>query len=225
METLRSAPSPSAPPDLHRDRLRALVSKRLDRVPSWALVTQLFIGMGWLRAATEKVIDPFWWRGENLLGFIEEHRPLTVGWYRPFVDLVVEPYAVVIGVIVIVAQLFAGTALITGQRMKEGLAVGLFLNLNFVAAGAVNPSAFYLVCQGALALWLAERARRSATLDALRGTSLVAAMIGVLSLPFVSTLHPAEVIDDPAIMLVTASVLTVVGCDLAHRNLTGSRGS
>ncbi len=225
METLRPAPTSANPPELQRGRLRTLLSKRLDNVPSWALVTQLFIGMGWLRAATEKVIDPAWWRGGVLLGFLDAHRPLTVGWYRPFVDLVVEPYAVTIGLIVVLAQLFAGTALITGRRMKEGLAVGLFLNLNFVAAGAVNPSAFYLVCQGALALWLAERARRSSTLDALRGTSLVAGSIGVMSLPFITTLHPAEVIDDPAIMLVTASALTVVGCDLAHRNLTGSRSS
>ena len=32
------------------------------------------------------------------------------------------------------------------------------MNLNFIAAGAVDPSIFYVLAQGAVALWLAERA-------------------------------------------------------------------
>lgn len=205
--------------------LSSVVADRVAGLPAWVVLTQLFIGLGWLRAAAEKVIDPGWWRGEVIASFLTEHGDRTLAWYEPFVDLVVSRYSVVFVVIVVLAQLAAGASLVTGRFVALGLAVGMFLNLNFMAAGAVSPSAFYLLSQGAVALWLVERSpARPRLRRRLHVAAVAAATAGVLSLPFVSTLHPAHVIDDPAVMFALGGALTVVGCDLAHRHLTGGIG-
>lgn len=62
-------------------------------------------------------------------------------------DVVVEPNVLLISVVVVVAQLFAAATLLSGRNLLAGIAVGAFLNLNFVAIGAVDPSIFYLICQ------------------------------------------------------------------------------
>ena len=200
-------------------RARSVLSQRVSGLPAWVVVTELFIGLGWIRAATEKVIDPSWWSGEALLSFLTGHEGSALGWYQPFLDLVVSRNLVMIAIVVVLAQLAAGLSLITGRFLAVGLAIGLFLNLSFIAAGAVSPSAFYVLSQGGLALWLAERVDRRRTLRSLSAASFGGITLAVLSLPFITTLHPAEVIEDPAIMLVTGGSLTVTACQLARRRL------
>jgi hypothetical protein len=46
----------------------------------------------------------------------------------------------------------------------------------------------------------------------------------MVSLPSITTFHPARVITDPAIMFVVISLVAVVACDSAHRRITGGRG-
>ena len=214
--TVRTEPSRTSP------RIRALVADRTTGLPAWVFLTQLFIGLGWLRAATEKLIESSWWNGSGIATFLAEHDELTVGWYQPILDVVVTPRLGLAAIVVVIAQLFVGVSLVSGRFVRSALAVGIFLNLNFLAAGAVNPSAFYLLSQGAIALWLVEQGRTAPrTPGLLRMTAIVAATLAVISLPFVTTLHPAEVIDDPAIMLAMGGILAMLGCDLAHRHLTG----
>jgi thiosulfate dehydrogenase [quinone] large subunit len=214
-----SLPTPS-PPTISR-RLRGLAAARVAGLPAWVVLVQLFIGLGWLRAATEKAIDAGWWRGDGVTSFLADHDALTFGWYEPFVDVVVSPHVILIGAVVMAAQFVAGLSLLSGRHVAVGLAVGIFLNLNFVAAGAVNPSAFYLLGQGALALWMAERTRaRHHTSCLLTGTSVGATAIAARSVPYVTTLHPAQVIEDPAVMLVLCGVLTVLVCALADRSIS-----
>ena len=212
----RTEPSRTPP------RIRALVADRTTGLPAWVVLTQLFIGLGWLRAATEKLIDSSWWNGSGITSFLAEHDGLTVGWYEPILDVVVTPRLGLVAVAVMIAQFVVGLSLVSGRFVRSALAVGIFLNLNFLAAGAVNPSAFYLLSQGAIALWLVEQGRTAPRTPALlTTTAIVAATLGVISMPYVTTLHPAEVIDDPAIMLVLGGILAMVGCDLAHRHVTG----
>ena len=204
--------------------LLAPVSARLRDLPAWVVVTQVFIGLGWLRAAAEKLIDLHWWAGDGISEFLSAHDEMTVGWYVPIAE-VVDSQAVIVAVVVLAAQLVAGLALVAGRFVGVGLAVGIFLNLNFVAAGAVNPSAFYLLSQGALVLWSAERrggdhGDRSRLVAAAVGGATVA----VVSVPFIHTLHPAAVVDDPAVMLVLVGSLTFLACDMVHRRVTGGRG-
>lgn len=193
---------------------------RLDGLPSWVVLTELFIGLGWLRAVAEKLIEPAWWRGDVLEQFIADRTDMTLGWYGPFLATVVLPLAPLAAVIVVVGQLVAGVSLVTGRRLTVGLTVGMFLNLHFMAAGAVTPSAFYLLGQGALALWLCERAVSRSRARALRVAAGVAAFAVGVNIPFISTLHPAHVIEDPAIMFAFGGALATLTCLLAASNHT-----
>ncbi len=91
----------------------------------------------------------------------------------------------------------------------------MFLNLHFMAAGAVTPSAFYLLGQGALALWACERAMSRTRARALRLAAGVAAFAVGVNIPFISTLHPAHVIEDPAVMFTFGGALAALTCLLA----------
>lgn len=59
--------------------LLAPVSARLRDLPAWVVVTEVFIGLGWLRAATEKLIDPPWWAGGTISDFLADHDAITLG--------------------------------------------------------------------------------------------------------------------------------------------------
>ncbi len=178
-------------------------------MPAWVVLVQLFIGMGWARAATEKVIDPAWWNGTVLTEFVAAHRGTPLGWYGPFLENVVAPNVLMVSAVVLIAQVFAAFALVSGQTLLPGLAVGVLLNLNFVAAGAVNPSIFYLICQVGLVLWAIER-NGAAGKRPLRLLATVSVALAVVNAPFVATLSPAGVIEDPAIILVTLGLLTAI---------------
>jgi thiosulfate dehydrogenase [quinone] large subunit len=194
---------------------RQLLTEHFVGLPAWVVVTRLFIGLGWLRAVAEKLIDPAWWTGDVLEDFVSTHTDTTLGWYAPFLDSVALPMASGVAAIVVAGQLVAGISLVTGRRLNVGLAVGMFLNLHFMAAGAVTPSAFYLLAQGALVLWLCERNASQSPSSALRATAAAATLVAGLNLAFVSTLHPADVIEDPAVMFSFGGALTALACLLA----------
>ncbi len=172
--------------------------------------------MGWIRAAAEKAIDPTWWSGEYLLGFLAEHDGEALGWYEPFVQTLVQPGAVSMSYVVFALQLAVGVLLLLGRRVSLALGLGIFMNLNFIAAGAVDPSIFYVLAQGAVALWLAERAGL-ASLQKLRIAAIGAMAMAIMSVPYIATIHPADVIHDPAIILVTAGALALASAEVLHR--------
>lgn len=198
-------------------RISELITKRLGKLPSWVVLTQLFIGLGWLRAAGAKAIDLSWWSGEYIRRFAADHQDVTLGWYQPFLDNVVLPAVPLVALVVILGQVFAGLTLVSGRYVGAGLAVGILLNLQFLAAGAVDPSAFYLLAQGAMALWLAEGSRTAQTDKRLMVAASIAVFLGALSLPFISTLHPARVIEDPAIMFAFGGALAAMACLIAGK--------
>ena len=184
-------------------------------VPSWVLLVELFIGLGWMRAAVEKIIDGLWWDGTVLREFLINHENLTLPWYRGFLSTIVEPYLLLISVVVVVAQLSAGVALVTGRRVMTGLLIGVFLNLNFIAAGAVNPSIFYLICQAAVLLWIMQTRQHGAATSVLRWMPTASLALLIVNIPFVSTLDPSTVIDDPAMILVLLGLLVGISSRVA----------
>lgn len=193
--------------------------------PGWVLFIRLFIGLGWLRAVAEKVIEPAWWDGTEITAFVDGYSLWTLGWYRPIVDNLVVPNTEVFAVVLVIAQLFAALSLLSGRLLGYGLAVGILMNLNFLVAGAVDPSVFYMLSQGAIAFWLAEKAE--ATKWSRRGLSTIAIIayaLAMVSLPSITTFHPARVIIDPAIMFVVIALVGIVACDRVHRRITGGRG-
>ncbi|NNF53156.1 MAG: hypothetical protein HKN03_01810 [Acidimicrobiales bacterium] len=201
--------------------MKALLRQRTGGLPGWVLLTQLFIGLGWLRAATEKIIDPSWWQGAVITEFLAERQPTTLVWYQPFVDHVVLAQLTVFTMLVVALQLVAGLTLVSGRFVGYGLFAGLVMNFHFLAAGAVNPSAFYILSQGALALWMAERASFAGvhTLSYLRIGQAWTGISALISLPFVRTLQPANVIDDPAIMFLTIGALGMIACQQTYKRV------
>lgn len=202
-------------------RSRSFLRDRITDVPAWVLLVELFIGFGWLRAAIEKVIDPLWWDGSTISWFITVHTGDTLEWYRPVLD-VIAPGRELVALVVILLQIAVAASLLSGRFVGLGLTIGIFLNLSFLVAGAVNPSVFYLLSQGAVALWMAEQAATER--DIRRPLWVIAAgalFVGLISLPSVSTIHPAEVIEDPGAMVAFVCALAVVACLLVYRRATG----
>jgi hypothetical protein len=208
-----------------RGRGQAFIAERVLGVPAWVLLIQIFIGLGWIRAAAEKLIDPAWWNGFDLTIFLASQSPRTLGWYAPLADHVIAPNVVWFAAIVVVLQLAVGVSLLSGRAIGYALVIGMFMNLNFLAAGSVNPSVFYLVSQGAVALWLVEKAAPNKRLPiALSAIAIMGYVLAAMSLPLIRTLHPARVIEDPAIMTVLMGILTVIGCEMAHRSIKDGEG-
>ncbi|MEM9032959.1 MAG: hypothetical protein AAGA99_03850 [Actinomycetota bacterium] len=194
---MASAPAPV------RTRTASLVRRRLDAFPPWVLLIQTFIGLGWLRAGVEKLISVEWWTGTELEGFLALHAGETLPWYLPFVELVVSPSAAVVSFVVMAAQFAIAGSLLSGRRVGLALCAGMLLNLHFIAAGAVAPSVFYLLAQGAVALWMAEQRRTRQLSVLLTAVSIGGAAMAGASLLAIRTIDPALVIEDPALMLVT----------------------
>lgn len=192
----------------------------LRRAP-WVVITQLFFGLGWLRAFAEKAISIDWWTGTTIRSFVAEHEGLALPWIEPLLA-VVDGVAPLMAALVLVLQLGVGLALVANRHVPRALLVAAGLNLVFLAAGAVAPSAFYLLGQGAVALWLVGRRPAEPGLSRwLRLATAVAVALAVISAPFITTLHPAQVIDDPAIMIVLLGGLTALACELTHRAVFG----
>ena len=90
------------------------------------------------------------------------------------------------------------------------------MNVAFVLAGAVTPSAFYLLAQLAVVLWVVESGRSAwsralASIVALTGLALAGS--AVLS---IGSLHPAHVVEDPSMMLVFLGLLAAGGAERAQ---------
>lgn len=194
--------------------LRCLLAQCCQK-PAWLLVTQAFFALGWLRAASSKVIDASWWSGAHVESFVADHNSLALPWAFPLAEFAVAHAAQLVAVVVVVAQCFVGAALLTNRFVSAALAVGLGMNFVFLTCGAVNPSVFYIVGQGALVLWLLdsdntspERARTLGLVTWLAGALLV------ISVPFAQTVQPSQVIEDPACVLSLVSILTILALTL-----------
>lgn len=121
----------------------------------WLLV-RLYVGWAWLQAGFNKVGESTW-TGENAgtavkgfvsgaLGKTSGAHPDVQGWYAAFLENVVLPNADVFGHMVAWGELLIGIALIVGAFTGIAAFFGMFMNLNFLLAGAVstNPILFVL---------------------------------------------------------------------------------
>jgi thiosulfate dehydrogenase [quinone] large subunit len=185
------------------------------------VVLRVFLAIGWMRAAVEKLIHAEWWHGNGVRSFLAGDRAMAVPFVRPAMDGVLHDRAALVAVLVVLAELGCSVAIATGCVLRTGLWTATVLNVAFVLCGRVNPSAFYLVMQAALLFTIAEgsigrRTRRrpafghdARTARAARdhaGTALLV-VLGVAMVPFIRTLAPADVIADPAAMLAFLGIL------------------
>jgi thiosulfate dehydrogenase [quinone] large subunit len=176
-------------------------------MPPWVLLPQLFLAAGWLRAGIANATTGGWWSGAGVREFIAVDTGHAVDVYAPFLTHVVEPLAVAVAITVCVAEVAVGSLLVLNRWTVGTLLSGAFLNLHFMLAGAVNPSAFYLVIAMVIVLWRVESGDGAVRRSIARRTATAAAVTTVGLTPFVTTVRPAQVIEDPAIVLIFLSLL------------------
>ncbi|MEO5724516.1 MAG: hypothetical protein ABIQ39_12330 [Ilumatobacteraceae bacterium] len=166
---------------------------------------RIFLAVGWLRAAAEKLVEPTWWNGSILRSFVAIQRHTALPFFRPLMTGVASPFAVVVAALVLATEIGVGVALIVGRRMRLALWTGTMLNVAFVLSGVVNPSAFYLVMEIVLLLGLTGGVISSAGRSRGRWATPVASGVllctGLAMTAYIRTLQPATVIADPAAML------------------------
>lgn len=173
------------------------------RLPSWALLPQIFLAAGWGRAGVAHALSRRWWNGEEILEFVALDTGLQVGVYRYVLTWIVEPFPVVTAAAVGVAELVIAILLAVNYRVKVALALGAFLNVQFMLAGVVNPSIFYLVASLGIAIWRLETTASPATISRLTRISLGFGLAAAAFLaPSVRTIEPETAIEDPALVLI-----------------------
>lgn len=177
-------------------------------VPAAVLLPQLFLAFGWLRAAVAHGLDGAWWSGDEVLRFVAFDTAAAIGIYEPFLSHVVTPLPAITAVIVLCIEVVVGVMLVLNVRPLTAIMLGAFLNLQFIMAGEVNPSTFYLVIALVVVLWRLERTVSLSTSRLLaRRVAIAAAVATVLLLPFITSPSPDQVIEDPAIVLIFLSLL------------------
>ncbi|HKY49540.1 MAG TPA: hypothetical protein VJQ79_16335 [Acidimicrobiia bacterium] len=202
------------------------------RQAAYLVPLRWFIGIGWLRASAEKLVDPSWHNGEAVRVFVENvARPAAFPEFETFLHSIVEPAAPVIVWVVIALQLYCGAGILLGRSTNAALLTGIGLNLTFMLAGVPNPSAFYvliqvmLFCAGAGAIMgldgRASAPERSLLVAAradhtapgrndrwwLGGLATLLLAVSAYSLAHGRDFSPAGSINDPALVLGTVSAL------------------
>lgn len=200
--------------------------QRFAQLPPWAVLAQLFLGIGWLRAGIAHGFSGSWWNGEELAFFVAERGPQALPVYGFFLDNVVLAIPTGFAAVVLLAEFGIGISLLANVRRLEALAVGCFLNLHFIAAGQVNPSIFYLIISLSLGGWLLESQLSTERVGRLaRVASIVAAVAVVLLVPAVDTMAPASVIEDPASVLIFLALLVVGALWASYARRIGAFGA
>lgn len=195
---------------------------------------RLFIGIGWVRAGLEKLIEANWQNGSALVTFFDQQVSgghVTFPFYRAMIQDLFAPNALSLSWVIMIGQLLVGMAMLAGFFTNFALLCGLFMNFNFIFAGQVNPSAFYIVIQMALFIGnagaiigidefisrmipvcflVAQPAGARKLLFVERATYLTIALLSLggalFAVPFIRDFSPNSV-DDPAMILLVLSVV------------------
>lgn len=128
------------------------------------LIVRVYVGWEWLSAGWDKVHSPLWVgsnAGGALTGFIKGAlsktagaHPDVQGWYAYFLEHVVLPHVNTWSHMVAFGEVIIGFALIIGLFTGIAAFFGLFMNLNFLLAGAVSINPILFVCSiGLILAW------------------------------------------------------------------------
>ncbi len=138
----------------------------------WLLV-RVYVGYEWLSEGLEKLSDPLWFgpkAGTALNGFVQEALHKTAAfcppgpaecyadvsnWYAAFLQNVVLPHVTGWSYIVTLGELAVGLGLIVGLFTGVAAFFGLFMNINYLLAGAISTNPQLLIL--ALGLVLSRR--------------------------------------------------------------------
>lgn len=191
------------------------------------LPLRLFIGLGWVRSSVEKIVEPDWHNGIALNQFFAERiaaSDVAFPFYQSLMEGAFSTYAPFLGKLIMVGEFYCGLAILFGLLTRTALVAGLFMNFNFILAGSVSPSAFYIVIQSIL---LPSAVGRVFGLDSLfynspnlrysmsqpvqafarikrilcLGGSLLSGLLALRIIPYISSFDPAHSIEDPVMLL------------------------
>ena len=129
---------------------RTWIARELAKSAAVLVPLRLFMGVGWLRTFLEKVGDAAWWNGSAVRDFLDQQ--VTEGFvvfpfYERMIDTIFRSGSLWIGWLVIVLELAIGIAILTGTYTNLALIVAAGLNLNFMLAGRITPSVFYIAIE------------------------------------------------------------------------------
>jgi thiosulfate dehydrogenase [quinone] large subunit len=126
------------------------------------LPIRLWLGYQWIEAGLHKVTDPRWVQtGEALKGFWmnavkvpEQGRPpIAFDWYRDFINGLLQSNSHTwFGPLVAWGELLIGIALVIGAFVGVAAFFGMFMNWNFIMAGAASTNGLLLVAAFLLVL-------------------------------------------------------------------------
>jgi len=218
-------------------RLYSMVSflrREVRKDDAYLVPLRFFIGMGWIRASLEKLLDPNWNDGVALAQFLQgklDGGHMVFPTYRILVEQVFLPHVGVLSLIIITGQLLAGIAILFGAFTNLGLLGALFMNINFILAGQVNPSAFYVIIESVLFIanvgavmgldevisrrirypWLVARPHWDQDYVPMEKRSFLVLAVVSLIVALVASVHVRDwgptSIDDPAMILLVLSSL------------------
>ncbi len=128
------------------------------------LAVRLYVGWQWLHAGWEKLHSPLWVgekAGVALAGFMKGAlektggpHPDVQGWYADFLQNVVIPHAAGWSKAIAVGEFVVGILLIVGLFAGIAAFAGLFMNFNFLFAGAVSINPIMIILSlGLLLAW------------------------------------------------------------------------
>jgi thiosulfate dehydrogenase [quinone] large subunit len=119
------------------------------------LPIRLWLGYQWIDAGLHKVTDPKWVQtGEALKGFwanavkVPEtgRPPIAFDWYRDFINGLLQSGSHTwFGPLVAWGELLIGIALVVGAFVGITAFFGLFMNWNFIMAGAASTNGLLLI--------------------------------------------------------------------------------
>lgn len=131
----------------------------------WAWIwipIRLYVGYEWLVAGWEKVINPAWVgpnAGKALAGFVNNSIQLTTGahpavqgWYAAFLKAFILPAAQFWSYVVAFGETLVGLGLILGVFTGIAAFFGIFMNTNYLLAGAVSINPILLILSVLLVL-------------------------------------------------------------------------
>jgi thiosulfate dehydrogenase [quinone] large subunit len=135
------------------ERAKRFLMRELGHSAAFLFPLRLFIGIGWLRAFAEKVIAPGWFDGGAVGAFLDSQvasDAVVFPLYGEMIESILRPGSRWIGWVVMALQLVVGLGILFGTFTNLALLIGIVLNANFMLAGEVAPSAFYIVIQTVL---------------------------------------------------------------------------
>jgi thiosulfate dehydrogenase [quinone] large subunit len=202
---------------------------------AYLLPLRFFIGIGWIRASLEKLTTSGWPQGIALEEFFNKQlssSSVVFPFYQRLITNVFSPHAHSLSWTIMIGQMLVGLAILTGTLTNFALIWGLFMNLNFILAGQVTPSAFYVVIQAVLFIsnagviigldrilsrrisfcFLSAQTARGSRFLRLEKvcfllTALVAAAIAAAAIPYIRDYGPGSV-EDPAMLMLVLSFVT-----------------